>query len=174
MKKLLNDFLDKKNPFITKVPVITVIIIMIWAAIVSRDVVQSESMEPTIMTGQQVWANRLAYLTSEPERGDIVTFKFGRYIYIKRIIGLPGDTVTIRDNKVYINGEVLDEPYAYGITSFDHPENVDIIIDTDTFEVPEGKYFMMGDNREKSYDSRFWDDHYADRKDIIGKAFMWK
>lgn len=129
--------------------------------------IPSGSMENTIMTGDRMFGNRLAYLISEPERGDIVIFKFPdnrKDIYIKRLIGLPGDEITIRDGAVYLNGskEPLEEPYLHEKTNGEFGPYV----------VPEGHYFMMGDNRNHSNDSRFWENTCVPREDIMAKAFV--
>ena len=132
--------------------------------------VTSESMEKTIMTNDRIGGLRTAYLFSEPEQGDIIVFTNPKNAeddpYIKRIIGLPGDTVTILDNLVYINGatEPLDEPYL--------PEPMETA--DGEYTVPEGHYFVMGDNRNRSEDSRFLDKMFIPREDILGKAyFVW-
>jgi len=134
--------------------------------------VPSGSMENTIMTGDRVFGFRLAYFLSEPERGDIVIFKYPddeSLNYIKRIIGLPGETVTIRDGLVYINdnADPLNEPYLA-----EAPYKWDF----GPFEVPEGHYFMLGDNRNNSADSRYWNNTYVAREKIEAKAFLryWK
>lgn len=134
--------------------------------------VPSGSMENTIMTGDRVFGFRLAYLLSEPERGDIVIFKYPdneSLNYIKRIIGLPGETITIRDGLVYINDSQtpLEEPYLA-----ETPYRQDY----GPFEVPEGHYFMLGDNRNNSADSRFWNNTYVAKDKIEAKAFLryWK
>lgn len=134
--------------------------------------IPSGSMQNTIMKGDRVFGFRLAYLFSEPERGDIVIFKWPddeSVNYIKRIIGLPGETVTIRGGKVYINDSdtPLDEPYL-AETPWDQ--------DFGPYEVPEGHYFMLGDNRNNSKDSRAWKNTYVARDEILAKAFLkyWK
>ena len=113
--------------------------------------IPSESMQDTIMVHDRVFGYRLAYKSKEPERFDIVIFRFPddeRTLFIKRIIGLPGDTVLISDGKVYINGseEPLDDSFCP-----EEPEG-----DYGPYVVPENCYFMMGDNRNYSNDSRFW------------------
>lgn len=130
-------------------------------------IIPSASMEPTIMVGDRIFGNRLAYTSAEPKRGDIVIFKYPddeSQLFIKRIIGEPGDIVWIIEGKVYINAseEPLDEPYV-------------IIPDTGDFgpyQVPEGHYFMMGDNRTKSADSRYWMNPFVERSKILGKAWI--
>ena len=129
--------------------------------------IPSASMEPTIMTGDRLIGNRLAYINSEPQRGDIVIFLFPdneKEYFIKRVIGLPGETVKIKAGKVYINdsAEPLDEhEYIH-----DTP-----LGDFGPFTVPEGAYFMMGDNRNNSMDSRYWNQPYVFREKILGKAW---
>lgn len=127
--------------------------------------VPSGSMENTVMTGDRLIANRLSYIFSEPERLDIVVFKFPddeSKLYIKRIIGMPGDTVVIRNNQVYINGsdEPLDDSFIREpMNTFDA-----------VYKVPEDSYFMMGDNRNNSSDSRFWSNTFVKKEKILGKA----
>ncbi len=127
--------------------------------------VPSGSMENTIMTGDRLFGNRLAYVFSEPQRGDIVIFHFPdneRELYIKRLIGLPGETVEIKNGGVYINGILLEERYLSVTTAGEFGP----------YEVPEGHYFMMGDNRNNSADSRFWQNTYLEKSKIVGKAFV--
>lgn len=126
--------------------------------------VPSGSMISTINENDKVIGFRLAYLFSDPERGDIVMFDspVEDKIYIKRIIGLPGETVEIRDNTVYINGQRLGEDYVKNEWT-NSPG-------TKTYEVPKGCYFMMGDNRNASADSRVWGVVKEDA--IIAKAIF--
>ena len=127
-------------------------------------------MENTIMTGDRVIGSRLSYRFGDPKRGDIVIFHFpddptGTIYYVKRIIGLPGDTVDIIDGKVYLNGfkTPLDEPYIREPMDPEPPAR---------FEVPEDSYFMMGDNRNFSADARRWENKYVKRDKIIAKVLF--
>lgn len=148
----------------------TIVIALVCAVIITQFVivnarVPSASMETTIMTGDRLIANRLSYKFSDPKRYDIVVFQFPDnedILYIKRIIGLPGEKVTIKDNQIYINDSTtpLD-------TSFLHEP---MITEDATYYVPEDSYFMMGDNRNNSADSRFWNHKYVKRDKIKGKA----
>lgn len=129
--------------------------------------VPSGSMENTIMTGDRLIGNRLAYLKNNPERGDIVIFHYPdneEEIYVKRVIGLPGETVEIRDGQIYIDGSEtpLDEPYL--------KEEWVVATGPYTFEIPEDSYLVMGDNRNDSWDARYWSNKYVAKDKILGKA----
>ncbi|MCC2163352.1 signal peptidase I [Brotaphodocola catenula] len=145
--------------------------VIAWALntfIIANSEVPSGSMENTIMTGDRVIGSRLSYKFEDPQRGDIVIFRFPdneKIFYVKRIIGMPGDTIDIVDGKVYLNGssEPMDEPY---IREPMEPEPAM------HFEVPEDSYFMMGDNRNYSLDARRWQNTYVKREKIIAKVLF--
>ena len=99
------------------------------------------------------------------ERGTPVLFHFGDVIYVKRAIGLSGDTVSFADGFVYINGTVLDETEYLNVS-------VRTESDTETFSVPYGCYLMLGDNRAVSYDARYWPDPYTPSEDIVGRILF--
>ena len=129
--------------------------------------VPSASMENNIMTGDRLFGNRLAYINEDVKRGDIVIFKFPddeSQLFIKRVIGLPNETVTIIDGKVYIDDstEPLNEPYLAQ----------EMVGTFGPYEVPDNCYFMLGDNRNYSRDSRFWENTYVSRDKILGKALF--
>lgn len=129
--------------------------------------IPSESMENTIMTGDRIFGNRLAYLFDDPKRYDVVIFRYPdneEQLFIKRVIGLPGETVEITDGKVYIDGS--DVPLDDSFTP-ETPRG-----DYGPYVVPEGSYFMLGDNREFSKDSRFWVNTYVAEDKILGKALI--
>ena len=131
--------------------------------------IPSGSMENTIMEDDRLLGLRLAYRSHDPQRGDIIIFKYPdkeEENYIKRIIGLPGETVDIRDAKIYINGSdtPLDEPYL--------KEEWVIEIGPYHFEVPENSYLVLGDNRNNSLDARYWNNTYVSRDKILGKAWF--
>jgi signal peptidase I len=135
--------------------------------VIANAEVPSGSMENAVMPGDRLLVNRLAYVFGDPKRGDIVMFKFPddeTQDYLKRIIGLPGETVTIKNGLVYINDSdtPLSEPYIK-----DPPEG-----DYGPFEVPEDCYFMLGDNRNISQDARFWENKFVKRNKLVGKAFF--
>jgi signal peptidase I len=128
--------------------------------VIDRVEVFNVSMEPTVVQGEVIFVNKLAYRLGDVDRGDIVTFHYPddpEVDYIKRAIGLPGDEVKISDENVFINGIEIDEPYLNNVT-----------IDESTWIVPEDMYFVMGDNRQNSVDSRAWG--FVPEDDLIGKA----
>lgn len=145
------------------------VILVLKNFIIINASVPTGSMENTIMPGDNILGYRLAYLTEEPERGDVIFFYFPddeSQKYVKRIIGLPGENVYIRDGKIYINDAVapLDEPYlkeewTVGTGAFE-------------FQVPEDAYLVLGDNRNNSHDARYWNDSYVTKEKIIGKAIF--
>jgi len=144
-----------------------VVSVLINTFILINATVPSASMENTVMTGDRLFGFRLAYMNEGPKRGDIVIFKYPddeSQLFIKRAIGLPGETVTIIDGKVYINDskEPLNEPYLAQ----------EMIGSFGPYEVPENCYFMMGDNRNYSRDSRFWENKFVSNEQIIGKAIF--
>lgn len=129
--------------------------------------IPSSSMENTISPGDRICGSRLSYVFSDINRGDIVIFNFeeeGKYL-VKRVIGLPGDNISITDGKIFVNGDMLEETYTKGTTLKGNLEDK-------TMVVPEGKYFLLGDNRENSRDSRYWANPFIDREDIIAKVFF--
>ena len=123
--------------------------------------VVGQSMEQTLVQDQRLIVSKLSYRLHDPQRGDIIVFRdpqdSGRNL-IKRIIGLPGEIVEISNGQVFINGQPLDEPYLGSNSMRAEPQ----------IAIPEGCYFVMGDNRNNSSDSRSWGVLAADR--IVGKA----
>lgn len=130
---------------------------------VSAAFVPSASMVPAIPNPCYILDNKLALDIHGVRRGEVVVFHFPddpKQLYVKRVVGLPGDTVTVTNDAVYVNGKKLGEPditqpntHGFG-----------------TYKVPAGHYFMMGDNRSISYDSRFWVHKYVARGAIVGEA----
>lgn len=129
--------------------------------------IPSGSMENTIHPGDRVIGSRLAYLGADPQREDIIIFHFPddeSQIFIKRIIGLPGEEIQIVDGQVFIDGAQtpLTETYLKEV-----PQG-----SFGPYEVPEESYFVMGDNRNNSHDSRFWENHFVSRDEIMAKAWF--
>ena len=147
--------------------------------------IPSSSMENTLLVGDHIFVNKFIYgyhvpytkgrilRFSTPKRGDIIVFVFPEDTskdFIKRVIGLPGDTVEIRRKTVLVNGTPLEEPY----TRFADGMDAELLVRTRDIlppvRVPAGKLFVMGDNRDRSYDSRFWG--FVDMDAVLGKALF--
>ena len=147
--------------------------------------IPSGSMLPTLLIGDHLLVNKFIYGLripfsgkvlvpyKKPARGDVVVFRYPKdksIDYIKRVMGTPGDSVEIRTKKVFINGEPIQDPHAHisspaVLNAASSPrDNFGPVL------VPEGRIFVMGDNRDNSYDSRFWG--FVDQQDILGKAFV--
>lgn len=174
--KIWNEIWD----YVKMIVIVVVIVLFVNNFVLINAKIPSESMENTIMTGDRVFGFRLAYginadifgnriskKMKDPERFDIIIFKYPddeSQLFIKRLIGLPGETVEIRDGKVYINGaqEPLDDSFVPEPPRGDYGPYV----------VPENSYFMLGDNRENSRDSRFWDNTFVTFDQIVGKAIV--
>lgn len=130
--------------------------------VTARIRVEGDSMEPSLHNGQFVVVNRLAYMFSAPQRGDIVVFKFPlnpERRFIKRVIGLPGDQIVVQDGQVIVNGELLNEPYLASAPVYN-----------DRWQVGQDEVFVLGDNRNNSSDSQNWG--ALGIESIIGKAVL--
>jgi signal peptidase I len=122
---------------------------LVTAFVAQGFAVSGSCMEPNLWTGERILGNKLTYLVEPPMRGDVVVFRYPvdpRKTYIKRVIGLPGETIDIRSGRVYINSKLLNEPYVINTAHGDYgPETI-----------KPGKLFVMGDYRDESNDSRIW------------------
>lgn len=126
--------------------------------------VPTGSMEPTIMTGDRILGSRVAYWFNNPEYGDIIIFwseEYGEFM-VKRVIGRPGDLVEIRPEGVFVNDKLISDVYAQGVTRSLHAGE-------SSWLVPKESYFVMGDNRETSADSRYWVNTYVPREEIYAR-----
>ena len=143
--------------------VLSVVLFLGINLVSARIRVESISMQPTLFAGNFVIVNKLAYRLGNPQRGDIIIFHFppepDREPYIKRVIGLPGDTVSITGGKVLVNGAALQEPYIASPPAYQG-----------TWEVPENSLFVLGDNRNSSSDSHSWG--MVPLENVIGKALV--
>lgn len=131
-------------------------------AISARIRVDGFSMEPTLMSGEFVVVNKLAYTFSEPEIGDVIVFQYPRdpeQEYIKRIIGTPGDHVRIKDGRVYVNDMLLEEPYLAAPPAYQSE-----------WTIPDNALFVLGDNRNNSSDSHTWGP--VPIEFVVGKALF--
>jgi signal peptidase I len=145
--------------------VLSLVIFLVIRQGVQNYNIEGPSMEPSFLDGQFVLVNKLAYKLGEPERGDVIVFKNPgneKEDYIKRVIGLPGDTVSFADEHVYVNGELIDDDLL--VMGPTHSRGEDIIV------VSPDHLFVMGDNRRNSRDSR--DFGVLDEDLLIGRAWV--
>lgn len=155
---------NKKSSFFYEwgIPIIVAVVLalLINKFIIFKVYIPSESMVPTLNIDDRLFVTRV-YNEEKFERGDILVFDSDELNekLIKRLIGLPGDKIVIENGEVSVNGEKLVEDYIGNEDRFNGE-----------YEVPEGKYFFLGDNRLWSKDSRYWIDPYIDGEDIKGKA----
>lgn len=153
----MKDFMIKHKTDLFYVGLFLLVLILFRLVIINA-YIPSESMENTLMTKDRIIGLRL---TKEFKRGDVAIFHYDEdNYYIKRIIGVGGDRVLIKDNKVFINGKELKEPYL----------REPMITEDAEYYVPEGSYFFLGDNRNDSKDSRFWDNPFRTQDDMVAKA----
>jgi len=183
----------KKGRWITELIVIVMVVLLIRAFVAQAYNIPSGSMKPTLLVGDFILVNKLVYRFSEPQRGDIVVFKYPidpNIDFIKRIVALPGEQVEVRNNQVFINGkplplievgrgeengvrkviyeEVMPEGIKHKVQFYeDFPFSKR---DFGPVVVPPNHYFVMGDNRDNSEDSRYWG--FLPRENIVGKAFV--
>ena len=175
--KIWNEIWD----YVKMIIIVVVVVLVVNNVVLINAKIPSESMENTIMTGDRIFGFRMAYglnfdffgkhisyKTKDPERFDIIIFKFPddeSQLFIKRIIGLPGEKVQIINGKVYINDSEtpLDDSFVAEVPRGNFGP----------YEVPEDSYFVMGDNRNHSRDSRYWKtSNFVTYDEIVGKAVV--
>lgn len=197
--KKKNTLAEEIFSWVKTIALALILAFLITQFLIVNAVVPSASMETTVMTGDRLVANRLAYSFGKPERFDIVVFKYPddeSILYIKRIIGMPGETIRIENGNVYIEGEAdplrcdfvngsmntsdpIKYPAVYTIPKKgDNIADYTGISDSSIYDADgDGKfdedcYFMMGDNRDNSSDSRFWQNTFVSENKIEGKAIF--
>ncbi len=163
------DWKKETKSFVLTFLITLVVVVVLKNFVIINATVPTGSMENAIMPGDNILGYRLAYMTEEPERGDVIFFPFPddeSQKYVKRIIGLPGEMVTIIDGKIYIDDATvpLDEPYLKEEWTRGTGPYV--------FEIPEDSYLCLGDNRNRSADAREWNNPYVAKEKIIGKALF--
>jgi len=147
---------------------IVLVFLIIRPYVVQAFYIPSGSMHPTLLEQDRILVNKFIYRFQKPRRGDVIVFKAppqaspdGREKdFIKRVIGLPGDTIEVREGRTYVNGKPLDEPYILERPFYEFPPQ----------QVPQGTLFVMGDNRNDSNDSHNWGSLERDR--VLGKAMV--
>ena len=142
-------------------PVIVIVLVIQFAFMGAT--VYSESMQPTLNKGTKIVINKLAYTKKSVKRGDIIAYSEDGRLLVKRVVGMPGETVRFQDGFVIVDDKVYEEGYL--------GKNVETNTN-EKFEVPKGAYFVLGDNRENSFDSRYAAMTYVKKKNIKGKVIL--
>jgi signal peptidase I len=154
--------MDKKIFEWIKTLIITLIVFFVFKTYVAQAYyIPTPSMVPTLKINDRIMTSKLTYKFADIKRGDIVVFNpplKSKYPYVKRVIGLPNETISINNSIVYINGKPLKEPYISELP----------INEFESYKIPANNIFLMGDNRNNSYDSRYWG--AISINNIIGKA----
>jgi signal peptidase I len=166
VKRLVATIFD----FLQGIVVFLAIIVMIYLFILSPQEINGQSMEPTFFNAELIITNKFIYKITPPKRGDVVIFKSPKnkeVDYIKRVIGLPGDRVKLSNNIYYVNDVQLDEPYLRENTE---TAGGSFLREGEEIVVPEGQYFVSGDNRPHSSDSREFGP--IPLGDFIGKGIL--
>ncbi|XHU95704.1 MAG: signal peptidase I [cyanobacterium endosymbiont of Rhopalodia inflata] len=162
---------SQENPWIEGIKTIATAAILafgIRAFVAEARYIPSSSMEPTLQVNDRLIIEKVSYHFQEPKRGDVVVFnptkalqeKDFRDAFIKRVIGLPGETIEVKTGKVYVDGQAIKEKYISEDPNYDYGP----------VTVPERQYLVLGDNRNNSYDSHYWG--HVPKEKIIGKAFV--
>ena len=143
--------------------------ILVGISLFQSVTMQENSMEPTLQVGERFFVNRALYKVSSPKRDDIIVYKTSgsddAALHIGRVIGLPGETVQISNGNILINGEVYDENH-------DFPEISNAGVASSGISLESGEYFILGDNRNNSEDSRYGDIGNINKKYIVGKVWF--
>ncbi len=162
MNKSLGD--DIKD-WVISIAIAIVLALFIRHFIVELYVVDGPSMEPTLWTNERLVVNKFIYDFTKPKRGQVIVFEYPKdhsRNFVKRVIAIPGDTIQIKDDHVFLNGKMLSEPYILNNTLGNYPLT----------KIPPGHIFVMGDNRNNSEDSRFSDVGFVPYNLIEGQAVL--
>jgi signal peptidase I len=176
---------SKFREYIEAIILAIVIALFIRTFVIQAYKIPSGSMKPTLLIGDHLLVSKFNYgiklpflrttliPVGAPQRGDIVVFIYPEdrsKDFIKRLIGLPGDTIEIHDKKIFINGLPYNDKHGVHVDNLVIPGAVQPRDNFGPVTVPEGSLFVMGDNRDESYDSRFWG--FVSKKDVLGKALI--
>ncbi|WP_456430753.1 signal peptidase I [Thermosulfuriphilus sp.] len=185
LAKQKKDFVQTLREYAQAILLALILALFIRTFIVQAFKIPSGSMIPTLLVGDHILVNKFIYgvknpLTREtwisfkkPKRGDVIVFIYPldrHKDFIKRVIGVGGDVVEIVNKRVYVNGKPLEEPYVIHTDPKIIPGEIQPRDNMPPVKVPAGYLFVMGDNRDQSYDSRFWG--FVPLKDVKGKAFI--
>lgn len=177
---------SKTREYIESLVIAAIIAFLVRGFIVQAFKIPSSSMESTLLIGDHLLVNRLSYVVKvpftdivlfrlgSPERGDVIVFRYPvdrSKDFIKRVVAKPGDVVEIRDKAVYVNGKEASNPHAnFAEPTTILPAELSKRDNMAPIAVPKDSYFVMGDNRDRSLDSRFWG--FVNQNDLVGRAFI--
>ncbi|ABC78086.1 signal peptidase I [Syntrophus aciditrophicus] len=176
---------SKLQEYIEAIVIALIVAFFIRTFVIQAYKIPSGSMKPTLLIGDHILVNKFIYgikvphfrntliSIKEPKKGDIVVFIYPEdrtKDFIKRVIATSGDTVEIRNKKIYLNGRLYEESHGVYTDQFVIPGSIQPRDNFGPVTVPPSSIFVMGDNRDQSYDSRFWG--FVDLKDVLGKAFI--
>lgn len=166
-------FVREVKEWVQSIAIALVLTLIIRTYVIQAFKIPSASMYPTLKVGDKLFVNKYIYRFNGPERGDIVVFKYPedpKKDFIKRLVAVGGETVEIRDGKLYVDGKVLDDPETFG--KFYYYNHDPYGGPYEKIKVPADKYYVLGDNSANSTDSRFWG--FVPKANMIGKAvFRW-
>jgi signal peptidase I len=183
--KSKNNSKSKTQEYIEAIIIAILIAVFIRTFVIQAFKIPSRSMVPTLLVGDHLLVNKFIYGVkipyfrktiipfTDPQRGDIVVFIYPNdrtKDFIKRVIGIGGDTVEIKNKKIFINGKEYTDTFGIYSDSVIYPRTMQPRDNYGPVTVPRGSLFVMGDNRDESADSRFWG--FVDLKDVEGKAFI--
>jgi signal peptidase I len=176
---------SKTREYIESLVIAALIALIVRSFVVQAFKIPSSSMEPTLLVGDHLLVNRLSYevkvpfsdivifQVGTPERGDVIVFRYPvdrSKDFIKRVIGREGDVIEIRDKVIYLNGQQMADPHAHFAEKTLIPGFFSQRDNFGPVTVPKGSYFVMGDNRDRSLDGRFWG--FVKNEDLVGKALI--
>ncbi|MHB8108486.1 MAG: signal peptidase I [Syntrophorhabdaceae bacterium] len=179
---------SKTREYIESILVAALIALVVRSFVIQAYKIPSGSMEPTLLVGDHLLVNRMSYVikmpvtdtilfsTGKPKRGDIVVFRYPEdpsKDYIKRVIATEGEKVEIRNKRIFINGQKINDPWGHFRADSFTSRGFLPFVDKDNMPpqiVPKDNYFVMGDNRDNSLDSRYWG--YVNKRHLVGKALI--
>jgi len=176
---------SKTREYIESLIIAAIIAFFVRSFFIQAFKIPSSSMEPTLLIGDHLLVNRLSYVVKvpftdivifdldKPERGDVIVFRYPvdrSKDFIKRVIAREGDTVEIKDKTIYVNGKNMKDPWGHYLQTPVIPGYLSPKDNLPPVKVPKDSYFVMGDNRDNSLDSRFWG--FVKKEDLVGKAFI--
>jgi signal peptidase I len=176
---------SKTREYVESLIIAAIIAFFVRSFVIQAFKIPSSSMEPTLLIGDHLLVNRLSYVMKvpftdkvifglgDPSKNDVIVFRYPvepDKDFIKRVIATPGDTIEIRDKIIYVNGKKLDDKWGFYSDSLIVPGNINPRDNFGPLKVPKDSYFVMGDNRDRSLDSRFWG--IVPKDHLVGRALI--